>query len=88
MEVKKCARCGSFLASYDNICVPCSTKDKVDVQKLRTYFEDNSNTCSIEQLSINTGITQKNLSRHMQSNDFSGYLSGDNQDISNISISL
>ena len=88
MEVKRCARCGNFLTSYDNTCIPCSSRDKMDVQKLKTYFEDNTNTYSVKELSLNTGITEKNVTRYMQADDFSGFLSNENQSIDNISTNL
>ena len=88
MEVKKCARCGSFLTSYDNICIPCGNKDKADIQNLKSFFEDNSNTYSVKELSFNTGITEKNLTRYLENDDFTPYIGNDNQDVNNVSINL
>ena len=88
MEVKKCARCGNFLTSGDSLCITCHSKDKVDMQKLKNYFEDNENTYSIKELSINTGITEKNLERYMENAEFASFLNLEANGVNNISINL
>lgn len=88
MEVKRCARCGSFLTSYDTICISCSNKDKSEIQSLKNYFDQNNGSYTLKELSIHTGITEKNLNRYMSNEDFSPYVSPTGNDIGNISIHL
>lgn len=74
MEFKKCDRCGCFFTSNGDICVNCSPKDKLEINKLKNYF-DNVNSTSetnIDLLSYTTGITKKNLNRFLNTNEFSG----------------
>ena len=40
MEFKKCERCGAFFASNNNVCYNCTTKEKSDFSKFRTYLND------------------------------------------------
>lgn len=77
MEVKRCIRCGNFVTSGDDLCINCSNKDKLDIQKLKNYFEDNENTYTIRELSANTGISEKNLERYMENQEFAPYLNPD-----------
>ena len=70
MEFKKCNRCGSFFTSGNDICYNCNSKDETEINILRSYFNDNDNTVSLEEISNNTGITIKNLGRYMESNEF------------------
>ena len=68
MEFKKCNRCGSFFVSDGNICSKCSVKDEQEIKKLKNYIEENDHLGSLEELSNNTGITVRNLSRYINSN--------------------
>lgn len=70
MEFKRCERCGCFFTSSDNICSNCLCKDNVDILKLKDYFNDNENIPSFESLSLSTGISEKNLIRYLQNNEF------------------
>ena len=63
MDFKKCARCGSFFVSEDNVCCNCKPKDKFDSIKLQSYLEEHSSPTSLEEISIGTGISIKTLSR-------------------------
>jgi hypothetical protein len=63
MDFKKCLRCGCFFVSNDNVCCNCAPKDKFEISKLKNYFDANGNYNSIEELSVNTGITINNLNR-------------------------
>ena len=65
MEFKKCARCGNFFASELDVCESCSSKDRMDVVKFKGYIEENGNTVSAEQISLNTGIAIKNVNRYL-----------------------
>ena len=72
MEFKKCERCGSFFFSNDNVCYNCLTKERAEITKLKSYVEENSigNIHSINELSLQTGISGKTLDRFLDSNDF------------------
>ncbi len=72
MEFKKCERCGCFFTSNDNVCFNCMQKDKAEINKLKNYFDINTNVevNNINFLSIETGISQKNLNRYIDNNTF------------------
>lgn len=63
MDFKKCDRCGCFFISEDNVCCNCKTKDRADSIKLQSYLEEHSSPTSLEQISAETGITIRNLTR-------------------------
>ncbi len=68
MEFKKCERCGCFFVSQDNVCYNCITKDRAEINMLKNYFDINPNieANSLNALSIQTGISEKNLNRYIQ----------------------
>ena len=69
MDFKKCARCGSFFLSDNEVCPKCLPKDRCDISKLTNYINDNNiKTSTIVDLSQNTGITLKNINRYINSN--------------------
>ena len=69
MDFKKCARCGSFFLSEAEVCPKCLPKDKCEISKLTNYINENNITeYSITNLSVNTGISQKNINRYLDSN--------------------
>ena len=72
MEFKKCARCGAFFASNDNVCYNCSTKERADFSKFKTYIDEINidNINSLNDLSIGTGISSKTLNRFLGNEDF------------------
>lgn len=73
MEFKKCDRCGCFFASNDNVCHNCLTKERFEMSKFKTYIEEN-NICdinSLNELSIETGLSGKTLNRFLSQDDFS-----------------
>lgn len=73
MEFKKCDRCGAFFASSDNICYNCGTKEKADFAKFKNYIEVNNidNINSLNDLSIESGISEKTLNRFLENENFS-----------------
>ena len=73
MEFKKCERCGCFFVSNNNTCSKCTPKDEFEITKLKNYFESYKPKNSLEEISNNTGITVKNLDRHMNSEDFKNF---------------
>lgn len=69
MDFKKCARCGSFFLSDNEVCPKCLPKDRCDISKLTNYINDNGITdTTMANLSANTGITLKNINRYLGSN--------------------
>ena len=72
MEFKKCERCGSFFTTTNNVCQNCMPKDNFELSKLRNYINENNDSNSIQNISINTGISVKNLNRYLGENEFSG----------------
>ena len=73
MEFKKCERCGCFYASNDNVCYNCLTKDKYEMSKFKNYINENnlSEINSLNEISSQTGISNKNLNRFLGYEDFS-----------------
>ena len=69
MELKKCARCGSFFTSSNNVCSICETKDKQDICNLNNYINSIPSVSSIDSLSFNTGVSSKNIYRFIENND-------------------
>ena len=82
MEFKKCIRCGCFFLSDDEVCCNCKPKDLCDSKKLGDFLENTPNFTSIEDISINTGISIKNVSRFIESGkDSSGIINKNNANI-------
>ena len=83
MEFKKCPRCGSFFHSDLNVCQNCQNNENMDIEKLKNYFEENANYSeySTEDISVQTGISTRNLNRYFESSEFSEYLN--NESLSN-----
>ena len=66
MEFKKCARCGSFFLSNSDVCPKCLPKDKSEIAKINDYIDENNIlSCSITNLSVNTGVSAKNINRFL-----------------------
>ena len=38
MEIKRCARCGQFFETVNDVCNSCVAKDNKDIGKLKNYF--------------------------------------------------
>ena len=65
MEFKKCARCGCFFVTEGDVCSNCLPKDRLDIFKVQNYLEDNQGS-SVDNVSINTGISTKNVERYFE----------------------
>lgn len=86
MEFKKCKRCGCFFVSNEEICCNCAPKDKLEISKLENYFENNQEENSINNISLATGISIKNINRYLSSNtlnNFSNQLNFKNNTLNN-----
>lgn len=71
MEFKKCERCGCFFLSDSAVCENCSPKDSFEMTRLKNYFESENYSNSINAISIDTGISVKNLNRYLENEEFS-----------------
>ena len=69
MQLNKCSRCGCFFMTNDSVCPNCKPKDMCDINKLKSFLEEDSSNSSIEEISFNTGISTKNLHRFFKSDD-------------------
>lgn len=71
MEFKKCARCGCFFMSDNNVCCNCENRDKLDISRLNSILDENISFNSIQDLSIASGVNINNLNRFIQDNKIS-----------------
>lgn len=69
MEFKKCARCGCFFVTEGDVCNSCMPKDRLDIVKLRDYFEENTYS-SVDNVSVDTGISVRNVTRYINEGNF------------------
>ena len=89
MEFKKCARCGAFYLSEDIVCFNCKPKDKAEIVKINNYIQTTSSISSIDEIALSTGISAKNVSRHLEGNSIISSFKKDNiNNVNNISINL
>ena len=65
MDFKKCTRCGSFYISEGDVCPKCNAKDNFEFSTFKTYIEQNGTDNTIEQISLELGIQEKNLNRFL-----------------------
>ena len=74
MEIKRCARCGQFFETINEVCNSCLSKDNKDIVKLKEYFSYGyvAGKVSLGDISNDTGITMKNLNRLIVSEEFEG----------------
>ena len=74
MEVKRCARCGQFFETVNEVCHNCIAKDNRDIGKLKNYFSYGyvAGKVSLGDISYDTGITMKNLNRLILNEEFEG----------------
>ena len=74
MEIKKCARCGQFFETINEVCNGCVSKDNKDIGKLKNYFSYGyvAGKVSLGDISNNTGISIKNINRLILNDEFEG----------------
>ena len=72
MEIKRCARCGQFFETINEVCNSCIAKDNKDIGKLKNYFsyEYVAGKVSLGDISNETGIAMKNLNRLILNEEF------------------
>ncbi len=73
MEFNRCTRCGSFYVSEGNVCPKCSIKDGFEFSTFKTYVEENGLENSLDAISVNTGISVKNINRFLGYEEFKTY---------------
>lgn len=80
MDFKKCPRCGNFFNSEFDVCQKCQINENLDIQKLKNYFDENSDIedYTMQDISVQTGISSRNLNRFMISEEFAGYVNNSN----------
>ncbi len=74
MEIKRCARCGQFFETINEVCNNCLAKDSKDIGKLKNYFSYGyvAGKVSLGDISSDTGISMKNLNRLIVNEEFEG----------------
>lgn len=88
MNFNKCSRCGCFFMSDSSVCPNCETKDNYEMSELKTFLEENTAQINIDNLSVSTGISVKNLNRFLAKEQFADYISQIQENSSNIGIQL
>lgn len=74
MEVTKCSRCGAFYTGNSNVCPKCTGKDDFEFSTFKSYVEENEiDVGTLNQVSISTGISEKNLNRFLNYKGFEEY---------------
>ena len=76
MNLNKCERCGCFFASNNEVCPNCLSKDETDIAKLKNFLSETEDSISIEDLSLNTGISINNVNRFLKNDTIKSNLSG------------
>lgn len=71
MDFNRCCRCGSFFHSDGNVCPNCLPKDLCEIANLKSFFSTNNLPNTIEDISICTGISTKNINRFFNDEQFS-----------------
>lgn len=74
MEVIRCSRCGTFYTGDGNVCPKCANKDNFELSTFKSFIEKNGmEISSLNQVSISTGISEKNLNRFLNYSGLEGY---------------
>ena len=69
MNFNKCERCGCFFVTDQNVCPKCEPKENFEMQQLKNYLLTH-NTSTVEDISANTGISERNLDRFFKQYEF------------------
>lgn len=69
MNLNKCERCGCFFMTKDCVCPSCKSKDANDINQLKNFLADSDCSVSIEDLSVETGVSLKNVNRFLNNKD-------------------
>lgn len=60
-----------FFYLGSDVCENCSPKDSFEMSKLKNYLEGENYSNSINSISVDTGISVKNLNRYFENEEFS-----------------
>lgn len=69
MNFNKCERCGCFFVTDQNVCPKCEPKENFEMQQLKNYLSTHT-TSTVEDISTNTGISERNLDRFLKQDKF------------------
>ena len=73
VEARKCARCGCMYISETEVCGKCQKKDGAELYRLKGFLNQGiGEDLTQGELSIATGISNKNLSRFLGYDEFKG----------------
>jgi beta-N-acetylglucosaminidase len=74
MEVVRCSRCGAFYTNGGYVCAKCANKDNIELSQFKNFVEENGlEVNSLNQISSQTGILEKNLNRFLSYDGLEGY---------------
>lgn len=74
MEVIRCSRCGAFYTNGGYVCPKCTNKDNFELSTFKNFVEQNGiEIQSLNQVSVSTGISEKNLNRFLNYEGLEGY---------------
>lgn len=74
MEVTRCSRCGTFYTNGGYVCPKCTNKDNFELSTFKNFVEQNGiEIQSLGQVSLSTGISEKNLNRFLNYDGLEGY---------------
>lgn len=74
MEVVRCSRCGAFYTNGGYVCPKCTNKDNFELSTFKNFVEENGvELQSLNQISVSTGISEKNLNRFLNYDGLEGY---------------
>ncbi len=89
MNLNKCSRCGCFFMSENSVCPNCQGKDQYEMSQLKNFLEENViQSCTVDSLSVSTGISVKNLNRFLSQEQFSDFAEQIKQNSQNLGIQL
>lgn len=77
MNFNKCERCGCFFVTDQNVCPKCEPKENFEMQQLKNYLSTHT-TSTVEDISTNTGISERNLDRFLKQDEFAQLLQSAN----------
>ena len=77
MNFNKCERCGCFFVTDQNVCPKCEPKENFEMQQLKRYLSTHT-ASTVEDISINTGISERNLDRFLKQEEFTQLMQSEN----------
>lgn len=77
MNFNKCERCGCFFVTDQNVCPKCEPKENFEMQQLKNYLSTHT-TSTVEDISTNTGISERNLDRFLKQDEFAQLMQSSN----------